>query len=277
MIRAGLISLALVAPPVLGACQARTHDLDHWREAIAPHVRVMMPEDAGGPVPAVLLFSGCGGVISVQSEYGAVANQHGMAAVIIDSHAVRGIGPIGARLYTCTALRMRGDERARDVLAALAHVRTLDGIDSDRLALTGWSHGGWTLLDTLALVHDGTPPRGLDTLPDAALDGVKAAVTIYPYCGFIIRARSHDIGNTIPVDALLAEEDMIANPRTCEALFERQNANGARIDWTLFEGQTHAFDAPDQPFDPRVRYDEDATRRAHDWWIETLSIRLGDG
>ncbi|MFN3834475.1 MAG: dienelactone hydrolase family protein [Glycocaulis sp.] len=275
MTRAGLISLAPAALLALSACLARADGLDHWREALAPHITVMMPEGVEGPVPAVLMFSGCGGVISVQSEYGAVANAHGMAAVIVDSHAARGIGPVGARLFTCTALRMRGDERARDVLTALAHIRTLDGIDPGRLALTGWSHGGWTLLDTLALVEAGTPPPGLDDMPGDALVGVRAVIAIYPYCGFIIRARRHEIGNGVPVDALLAENDVIADPRSCERLFERQNEAGARIDWTLFEGQTHAFDAPDQPFDPRVRYDAEASARAHEWWIETLSIRLG--
>lgn len=265
----------LAAGLALAGCQARSHDLAHWREALAPHITVRMPENAEGPVPAVLMFSGCGGVISVQSEYGAAANANGIAAVIVDSHGARGIGSIGARLFTCTALRMRGDERARDVIAALDHVRTLDGIDSDRLALTGWSHGGWTLLDTLSLVQDDTPPRGLDAPPENALGGVRAVIPIYPYCGFIIRARGHDIGNGIPVDALLAEDDVIADPRACERLFERQNEAGARIDWTLFEGQTHAFDAPDQPYDPRVRYDAEATERAHEWWIERLSVRLG--
>ncbi len=273
--RLGPILPVLAAGLALAGCQARSHDLAHWREALAPHITVMMPENAEGPVPAVLMFSGCGGVISVQSEYGAAANANGIAAVIVDSHGARGIGSIGARLFTCTALRMRGDERARDVIAALAHVRTLDGIDPDRLALTGWSHGGWTLLDTLSLIHDGTPPRGLDALPENALGGVRAVIPIYPYCGFIIRARGHDIGNRIPVDALLAEDDVIADPRACERLFERQNEAGARIDWTLFEGQTHAFDAPDQPYDPRVRYDSEAAERAHEWWIERLSIRLG--
>lgn len=265
----------IAAALALSACQARTHDVEHWREAIAPHITVMMPERTDGPVPAVLMFSGCGGVISVQSEYGAVANEHGIAAVIVDSHGARGIGAFGARVFTCTALRMRGDERARDVIAALAHARTLDGIDPDRLALTGWSHGGWTLLDTLSLIEGEVAPRGLDALPENALDGVRAVIPIYPYCGFIIRARGHDIGNRIPVDALLAEDDVIADPRACERLFERQNEAGARIDWTLFEGQTHAFDAPDQPYDPRVRYDAEASARAHEWWIEILSVRLG--
>jgi dienelactone hydrolase len=274
MRRGALIVLSLLAALCVSACQPRTHDLEHWRAALAPHIEVLLPETAEGPVPAVLMFSGCGGVISVQAEYAAIANANGIAAVIVDSHGARGIGPLGARLFTCTALQMRGDERARDVLAALAHVRTLPGIDAERLALTGWSHGGWTLLDTLTLVHDNAPPPGLDSLPANALAGVRAVMAIYPYCGPVIRARGADMGGEVPVYALLAEDDVIADPGACERLFERQTAREARITTVIFDGQTHAFDAPDQPFDPRVRYDSEASARAQEWWINTLYIRL---
>lgn len=243
-------------------------------ERLTPHVRIVMPEQASGPVPAVLLFSGCGGVRQLQDDYAEAANGQGAAAVIVDSHAARGIGRLAARLLVCSGVRLRGQHRAGDVFAALEIVRADERIDASRLALAGWSHGGWTILDALSYVHDTKAPPGFTSLPGDALAGVRGALLIYPYCGPVIRADGGDLVSELPIRAWLMENDAIADPGACAALFERAEAAGADIAWTLYPGLTHAFDAPDQPWDPRMEYDAQATGRAHARFAGWLGERL---
>ena len=245
--------LAVFAALVLLAPGARAQDL-------ADHVAVQRPEGADGPVPAVLLFAGCGGVRQVQDMYAEAALEAGWAAVIVDSFKARGIGRLGARLTVCTGLRLRGTERADDVFAALEIVRGRPGIDPDRLALAGWSHGGWTILDAMSLAESGARP---------ALSGVREAFLIYPYCGFLTRADSRPIGG-IPVTMTVAGRDRVVSAEACRKLVEDRRADGAAITWIYEPELTHAFDAPDQAADPRMRYDPEGAARSLNRFREAL-------
>jgi dienelactone hydrolase len=240
----------LVTALALSACAKAQADLPG-------HSTLRLPDGADGPVPAVILLSGCGGVRDVQDVYAREANAQGWAALIVDSHAARGIGPTGSRLLVCTGLSMRGQDRAADVFAALELLRADPRIDARRLALTGWSHGGWTVLDAMASAQAGEQGA-------APFDGVRGAFLIYPYCGPVIRARRDPIGAHFPVESILAGRDAIADHRACERLFERQRASGAVIrPSVLLSEATHAFDAQDQPWDPRMRYDASQAAEAH--------------
>jgi len=244
VLTAGLAALAL------SACVQAQAD-------ISAHSTLRLPEGADGPVPAVILLSGCGGVRDVQDVYAREANGEGWAALIVDSHSARGIGPAGSRLLVCTGLSMRGQDRAADVFAALELLRADPRIDAQRLALTGWSHGGWTVLDAMASAEAGEQGS-------APFEGVRGAFLLYPYCGAIIRARRDPVGAPFPVESILAGRDAVADHRACERLFERQRASGALIRPAVLLGEaTHAFDAEDQPWDPRMRYDADQAAEAH--------------
>ncbi|MGP1274133.1 MAG: dienelactone hydrolase family protein [Caulobacterales bacterium] len=258
---------------LLGGCSNGPRDVEAHARWLEPHIRIVMPQGVEGPVPAVLMFSGCGGVISVQDDYAAIANEAGTAALIVDSHSARGIGRLGARLLVCSGLRMRGDRRAGDVIAAMEIARDHPGIDASHLTLIGWSHGGWTLMDVLTRAADGMAPPGLDAMPEDALAGVETVMLVYPWCGVLNRARRHSLASGLPVRALLAGEDVIADPQDCTEIFERESADGADLEWQVLAGLTHAFDAPDEPLDPRVRHDEEGTQLAHDWFAAGLRRR----
>ncbi len=265
-----LVTAMLFARAAGSGAYLRDMPLSSAVERLRPHVEVRLPTDAAGPVPAVLLLSGCGGLRQVQADYAEALNAAGLAAVVVDSFALRGIGRNGARLTVCTGARMWGQVRAADLFAALEIVRADPRLDAERLALVGWSHGGWTILDALSFAAEAAPPPGLEALPEAPLRGVRASLLVYPYCGAPVRARERPLPPGTPVTALLVSEDLIAPAEDCQALLEARRREGAAADYVLREGLTHAFDAPDQPPDPRMRYDAEAAAASRAWSVQRL-------
>lgn len=224
------------------------------RAPLAGHVEIRLPDGAFDRVPAVLLFSGCGGVRPLFGDYAEAANAAGWAAVIVDSHAARGIGRFAARTQVCTGLRLRGQQRAADVFEALEIVRADPRLDPHTLYLAGWSHGGWTLLDAMAeaaAVDRAEPWRG-----------VAGALLVYPYCGILTQADTAPIGDPFAVTMVLAGKDRIADPDDCRRLAARRTAEGSTIDIVFEPELTHAFDDAEQPWDPRMDYDAAGTQRS---------------
>jgi dienelactone hydrolase len=274
-IRRPFLACAL-ALGALTACAGQPRTLDEAADRLAPHVSVTWPDGTDEPVPAVLMFSGCGGVRQVQDDYAQIIAGAGAAAMVVDSHAARSIPSALARPLVCTAALMRGQGRAADVFAAVQLARRDARIDPDRIVLLGWSHGGWAVMEALAFAAEATPPPGLEGSGEDALSGVRGAALIYPYCGWPGRARSRDDVWAVPVAALLVEGDVVAAPGDCEAVFERQAEAGAAIAVLTETGLTHAFDAPDQPRDPRMEYDADGAERARGWFAARMAGWLED-
>ena len=239
-------------------------------ELLSSHVEIRVPEDARGAVPAIILFHGCGGLRGLQTQYADAVLEAGYGAVLVDSNAARGLGRFASMSQVCLALRLWGQERAADVHAAIALADEHPGIDANRLVLSGWSHGGWTVLDALGASGRGEP---LAAMPDHAprlADHVKAALLIYPYCGFPMGSSGDDIDPAIPVHAILAENDLIAPHRDCVTLLDRAGQAGVPVEFELWPDTTHAFDDPDQPADPRMEYNAGTAEEARARMIEVL-------
>lgn len=247
-----------------GAESGEERGLFEQVELIRGHTRIELPEHADGPVPAAILFHGCGGLRAVQGNYAEDLLEAGYAVLIVDSHGARGIGRFAAMTQVCAALRLRGQERAADVRAAIELARGEDGIDGERLALIGWSHGGWTLLEALTYAGEGRLPPSIEGTqqPVDALPGVRSAILVYPYCGFPARARGDRLPEGVDVHAILAGRDMIAPIADCRRAVERAADSGRAVDYVVWDDVTHAFDEPNQPPDPRMEYDAQSAARA---------------
>jgi dienelactone hydrolase len=135
---------------------------------LVAHLQVIRP-DGPGPFPVVVQRHGCGGVQPLQRRYAEAARAAGVAAVILDSLAPRGIGRHEACATVCTGLRLRGGERAGDLTAILDWLDDQPWADRTRLAAAGWSHGGWSIMEALAA-----------RTPHPALLRLKLAVLICP-------------------------------------------------------------------------------------------------
>ncbi|WP_417486709.1 dienelactone hydrolase family protein [Maricaulis sp.] len=269
---AGTVALVILA----GLAGCATGNMTGWSvpkrpledqvDLLRDHVEIRLPDGQDAPVPAVIMLHGCGGLREVQEAYSVDLLDAGYAVVLVDSNQARGIGRFGAMTQVCTALRLWGQERAADIPAAIALASEIPVIDANRLALIGWSHGGWTVLEALDYAAEGrSAPALRPTSPDpdsTPLPGVRTAIALYPYCGFPVRADGRDFPRSIPLHIILAERDMVAPPDDCVRLFDRSDASGVAIDHEVWPGQTHAFDEPNGPPDPRMQYDADAAQRA---------------
>ncbi|MEZ5995759.1 MAG: dienelactone hydrolase family protein [Hyphomonadaceae bacterium] len=235
--------------------------LEHRIARLEPHFTIARPP-CEGRAPVVLMLHGCGGPRPFQDDVAAAAVQAGAAAVQIDSFAPRRINRIAAFATVCTGARLHGRERAGDLYAAIAWARRQPWADPERIIAAGWSHGGWTIMDALAL-HSGAEMQratGLSGLHEEPLAGLAATMIVYPYVGpaslagrraWRLRPRSL---------AIVAQRDYIVG--VTRPQLERQRLHGAPLDIITFENATHAFEDA-QAEDPRVRYNPAATAREH--------------
>lgn len=283
ILRGGLATLILLLAG-LGGCaigQATGittpgRDIAEQVALIRPHTTIEIPADAQAPVPAAILLHGCGGLRQVQPDYATALLEAAYGVITVDSNRARGIGRFAAMSQVCTALRLWGRERAADIEAALMLAREDPRIDEARLALIGWSHGGWTVLDALDYAGEGRVSPGLAGVETPPLAGVRSAILLYPYCGFPVRADGRAFPSDIAIHAILAERDMVAPTGDCTRLFDRAEAAGHPVDHVTWPGITHAFDEPAAPPDPRMEYDADAAARARARIVDILDHDLRD-
>ncbi len=228
---------------------------------LAPHFTVTRPAGEG-PFPVVIMLHGCGGPRPFTGPVTQIAVNAGAAVVNVDSFAPRGIARMAAYATVCTGARLRGRERAGDFYAAVAWVRRQSWANRERLAAIGWSHGGWTIMDGLALRAGAEMARatGLSDLPAEPLEGLARTLIVYPYAG-IGSFAGHRPWRINPESvAIVAGRDIIVGPT--RGALGRQRARGAPIEIVVFERATHAFEDAEAQ-DPRVRFDPAATAREH--------------
>jgi dienelactone hydrolase len=212
---------------------------------IAPYYRTMKPPGPG-PFPTALLFSGCDGPKDNVVRWGEMLNGQGWAAIIVDSHGPRGFSDYEVWRLVCAGQLFMGSERAGDVLIAIDDARRMRFVDPERILLVGASHGGWAIMDLLALDPPARLPFNLAGLrPDAPADplaGVAGAILLYPYCGPANRARPDGWRRPIPTLFLLSADDAIAPAGRCLEIAAAMQVRGLPIETAVFEGVTHGFD-----------------------------------
>ncbi len=120
------------------------------------------------PFPAVIVLHGCNGVSQNTFAWARRLASWGYAALIINSFTPRHL------VQVCDGSRaLPGPERAKDVFAGAAYLRTRSDIDPARIAVLGYSHGGWTALNASTvkrIEQQGAPSlsgnrRSLSVLP----------------------------------------------------------------------------------------------------------------
>jgi len=209
--------------------------------------------DGSGPFPAVVVLHGCLGVRSKDTRWAERFREQGYVALVVDSLTGRGLETIDQRRSVCRGLTLWGGTRASDVGESLAYLKTLPYVDAARLGVVGFSHGAWAALDFLASAsaHD--------------VEGLRAVVGFYPYCGVASRARWLGLQADVPTLLLLAAQDRMVSPDQCRDVAERAAAAGRPVSFTVYEDVGHSFDWRSSPAT------DDAQQRVRRFFAEALA------
>jgi dienelactone hydrolase len=213
---------------------AEATSLSELKALLQPYLRVYKPPGPGR-FPTILFLHGCSGpTLSHEAEWADFYTGLGAAVIAVDSLAPRNL----AEEPVCNLEALTGRERAADVLAILDYARALPFVDPHRMALTGFSHGAWTIWELFVLASHRRPPLGLQTWPESSLDGVRAAFLFYGPC-------LENWTVSIPTVVFLAEADRYIDEENCLAEGVEENPGGMKndeLEFRVFENATHTFD-----------------------------------
>jgi dienelactone hydrolase len=255
--------------PATPAVSPRRPTRAEWADRLLRHATLMKPPGTG-PFPLVMQLHGCGGLRPFMKVYAEEAVRAGYAVLVVDSFKPRGLSRIDGSILVCTGLALHGAERSADVYALYDWARRQPWIDKRRIVAAGWSHGGWTIMDALAL-HDRAPRFAkLADLPPDPLEGLAAAVLVYPYASFPSMTLARGWRDCRPkVHALLCGRDQVVGVRNPARAMERLERDGLVVDRLHFPDATHAFD-DEGASDPRTRYRADLRAQAAAWYGAAL-------
>jgi dienelactone hydrolase len=259
LVALGALLLGFLAMPIAATAQTLADRI----AMLEPAMSITKPEGPG-PFPTVVMLHGCGGRRPFHDDIAHMLAEHGAAAIVVDSFAPRRISRIQAYSTVCTGAQLQGRERAGDLYASVIWARRQPWANPNQIIIAGWSHGGWTIIDALALRSGAEMARatGISDLPAEPLEGVSGALLAYPYAGFVTLTGRRDWRIAPYSVAILAGRDYIVGWKKPRESLERQRARGAPIDIVFFENSTHAFEDEDA-HDFRVAYDADATAREY--------------
>jgi dienelactone hydrolase len=274
-IRASATAVAFAAALVAGTAAACAAP---WPQSSAAVVEFESPlataqplqgylrQPAGaGPSAAVVLLHSCdGNSARLDERWGKKIAAWGYVTLTVDSFGPRGIK------HTCNS--GAPVDLAFDAYRALDFLVRKPFVDPTRVAVLGFSQGGWL---ALASVEHGAIEQG-------ARNKFRAAVAFYPHC---LGSK----GNmTVPTLILIGERDDWAPAQECRNMVEgrddwgisRTRGRGVAVRLVVYPGARHGFDVPGlrTPMEflgHRLEYDKSAAERASDAVREFLDGQLG--
>ncbi len=277
---AGLVGASVYVVGALSGWWIPKRSAEALLATLEPHMAAYAPEGAG-PFPVVLQFPGCGGLVdregqtvAVMDDYAQAALAEGVGVIMVDSFSPRGLTRDDALELVCSGWRVRGAQRAADVLAAIQFARTLEWVDADRLALAGWSHGAWAIMDAMSMDFERVLPHGLTGAPETPLSGVQGLYLTYPYVGFITRTAHQGWVHTPRTHVVMAGDDDLALEADVRRAVAAMRASGAEVTTHVIAGVTHAFDEPQ--LEPGSRFQSSPEKAAEaraaygSWLADTL-------
>ena len=186
--------------------------------------------DTPGPHPAVALVSGCDGLAppmapAVYEHRAEHLRTLGHLAVFVDYLGRRG-------LKTCAGA-VTHEDAARDLMAAVAWLRSQPAVDHSRITAMGWSYGARAVLVALAKQSESRL-------------GFSRAVVYYPDCRALEPWKT-----AVPVLMLLGGDDDMTPAKSCQEAVNRLTTPAA-VKIVVYPGALHGFDVPELP--TRMRY-----------------------
>ena len=270
-----LTAIALVAAVLIGnatACAAagaessgRVVEFETPLASPLPLQGYLRQTNSAGPSPAVILLHSCNGNWRrLDERWGRRIASWGYATLTVDSFGPRGIN------NTCG-----GDgpvDMALDAYRALNYLVREPFVDAARVAVLGFSQGGWLALTSVE--------RG--AVEQAAQNKFRSAIAFYPRC---VAFK----GNmTVPTLILIGEADDWTPAAACRNMvaglddmgISRQKSDGVPVRLIVYPGAYHAFDAPNartpvQLLGHHLEFNQAASDQAMDAVREFLDATIG--
>ena len=190
---------------------------------------ILRQPSAASPAPAVVLLHSCNGNWQrLDERWGRLISSWGYVTLTVDSFGPRGLkNTCGSNAPVPLAF---------DAYRALNFLTQQPSVDPARVAMLGFSQGGWLALSSVE--------RG--SIERIAKNKFRAAIAFYPPClGF-------KDNMTVPTLVLIGELDDWARASECRNLVEgrddygisRRSGDGVPIKLIVYPGAYHSFDAP---------------------------------
>jgi dienelactone hydrolase len=194
---------------------------------------VFRPE-GDGRFPAIVLHHTCGGVGEHLRYWTQEALKRGFVVFVLDS-----LGPRNLKSVCVGETPVNVVRGAKDALDVASYLSTLDFVDSDRIALMGFSWGAMVGLYASSKSY-------AEALSNRRF---TAVVSFYPACyappsfgaerpGVVFLRPDTDR----PLLVLMGEADNETPPSDCLPRLAAIRDSGGPVEWHVYPGTTHAWD-----------------------------------
>lgn len=169
-----------------------------------------------GPFPAVVLLHTSFGMGTYEDIWAKRLATWGYVSLQVDS-----FGPRAVANTVMNRDLVPGSVRAQDAYDAKSYLDGLLFVDRKRIALIGWSHGGWATLHAV--------------FSQKSSDPFKAAIAFYPICDVPLEATSPPL--------LILSGDRDANmPEDCVLRSADFRKEHPEVILEIYPGEEHLFD-----------------------------------
>ncbi len=202
-----------------------SYDLDYiGKKKVVINGNLYFPDVKKNTYNAVIMTHGSGGKRRYHNKYVDLLTDMGLIVFQLDHYAARKIK------YDKTFSKVSGLTFMNDAYAALDILKTNAKINN--VGYLGWSQGGvGPILSHFKFVNDLLPTK----------ERFKAAVALYPYCGFTFPSNS--IAET-PLLMITGADDDLTPEAACRNIYSKFFRNDNKIKFISMENARHGFDNP---------------------------------